>query len=93
MKNEGARIGGKISDLTTVFEGFPFVGMLMRTYLTCPEMEDVDIFHKTLQLYDHSISNMSKHEIEESFLMFTHIPLHNRRDFVKLYKIITNGAD
>lgn len=86
-------VGKRITDLTLTFHEYPFVGMLLRTWITDSSLEDVQVFEKALKLYKNQTSLMSKDEIERSFDIFAHIKRIERDDYMSLYKIITNGLD
>lgn len=87
----GERVSVDTVNLVKNLKRFPFVGMLLRTYITNPEAEDLDIFQKTLKNYHSSVNDLTAKEIEESFEIFQNIPLEGRKYYIMLYKILKSG--
>lgn len=87
----GERIGEDTINLVKNLKRFPFVGMLLRTYITNPEMDDISIFQKTLKNYNHTVETLTAKEIEDSFEIFQNISLEGKRYYCELYKIIKSG--
>lgn len=87
------RFGQKITDLVLEIHKYPFVGILLRVYITDTEMDDLRIFNKALKMYPSHVKAMGKAEIEKSFDIFSNIKTQERLDYIALYKILTIGFD
>ena len=84
-------IDERIKQLTAVLVAFPFMGLLLRTYLVAPSLTDEQIFQKTLKSYNINPIVINKYEIEKSYEMFQNMSQDARDAYMTLYRIISYG--
>lgn len=84
-------IDERIKQLTAILEAFPFMGLLLRTYLVTPSLTDEQIFQKTLKSYNINPTVINKYEIEKSYEMFQNMSQDARDAYMTLYRIISYG--
>lgn len=84
-------IDERIKQLTAALVAFPFIGLLLRTYLVAPSLTDEQIFQKTLKSYNINPTVINKYEIEKSYEMFQNMSQDARNAYMTLYRIISYG--
>ena len=89
------KMENEIVELTKYLKRYPFIGMLLRTYVSNTSQTDIAVFQKTLKTFNTVMMNdqimYTHNDVENAFNIFHQLSPDCKKHYAALYKIILNG--